>query len=123
LKHHSNLYWKTTLNSSTQMSNDKPFLRLKIASTGEGATFPVHVQPRASRMEICGMHDGALKVRLTSPPVDDAANRQLEEFIAKTLGVAKSKVSVISGTRSRHKKLLVRGVDTEIVASVFNEQT
>ncbi len=95
---------------------------LKISDTADGATFSVHVQPRASRMEICGIQGDSLKVRLTSPPVDDAANRQLEEFIAKRLRLAKSKVSVISGSKSRHKRVLVRDMKAETVASIFNEQ-
>ena len=105
------------------MSNETPQPRLQISATNEGAIFSVRVQPRASRMEICGLQDGSLKVRLTSPPVDDAANRQLEGFIAKTLGIAKSKVTVTSGAKSRHKRVLIRGVDAESVASAFNEQT
>jgi uncharacterized protein (TIGR00251 family) len=105
------------------MSNDVSIHKLNIASTTEGVSFSVHVQPRASRMEICGMQGDALKVRLTSPPVEDAANRQLEEFIAKTLGIAKSKVSVISGTKSRQKRLLIRGVDATTIAAILNEQT
>jgi len=104
------------------MSNNESPLHLNIESNKEGATFSVHVQPRASKMEICGIQGDALKIRLTSPPVDDAANRQLEEFIAKILGIAKSKVAVISGTKSRHKKVLVRGVTAETISLVFNEQ-
>lgn len=96
---------------------------LNIIDTAEGATFSVHVQPRASRVEICGVQGDALKVRLTSPPVDDAANRQLEEFIAKSLRQAKSKVSVISGAKSRHKRILVRGMDAQAVALLLNEAT
>ncbi|WP_041972565.1 DUF167 domain-containing protein [Geobacter sp. OR-1] len=101
------------------MSNDLAKPPLNVTSTGEGATFLVHVQPRASRMEISGIQGDGLKIRLTSPPVDDAANRQLEEFIAKTLGIAKSKVSVISGAKSRQKRLLVRGTDAETVALIL----
>lgn len=88
-----------------------------IAETADGVAFLVHVQPRASRMEICGIQGGELKVRITSPPVDDAANRQLEEFIAKTLGIAKSKVIVTSGAKSRHKKLLIHGETAKTVVS------
>ncbi|MBT0662761.1 YggU family protein [Geobacter pelophilus] len=105
------------------MSLEPSTRQLNISSTNEGVTFAVHVQPRASRMEICGMQGDALKVRLTSPPVEDAANRQLEEFIAKTLGIAKSKVSVISGTKSRQKRLLIRGADATTIAAILNEQT
>lgn len=93
------------------MANDPSPGRLKLTETAAGVCFSVHVQPRSSRTEICGLHGDALKVRLTSSPVDDAANRQLAEFIAKTLGIAKSRVSIIAGTKSRHKTVLVCGVD------------
>ncbi|HBA87141.1 MAG TPA: YggU family protein [Geobacter sp.] len=83
---------------------------LRVTATPEGLVFTVHVQPRASRCEICGPKDGELKLRLTSPPVDDAANKQCVELIAKTLGVAKSRVSIKSGAKSRHKVVRVEGV-------------
>lgn len=104
------------------MSNEIAPHRLIIAESIEGVTFPVHVQPRASRTGITGILGGELKVRLTSPPVDDAANRQLEELIAKTLGIAKSDVSVVAGAKSRHKRVLVRGANQKTVASAINEE-
>ena len=84
---------------------------LRLTVTGDGVLFNVHVQPRASRSEICGVQEGELKLRLTSPPVEDAANRQCIELIAKALGVAKSKVSIKSGAKSRHKVVRVEGVE------------
>lgn len=63
----------------------------------------VHVQPKASRTEIAGTHDGCLKIRLAAPPVDGAANTALIEFIAKRLGIAKSRVRIVSGAASRRK--------------------
>lgn len=83
---------------------------LKVTETATGVVFTVHVQPRASRNEICGVHGGELKLRLTSPPVEDAANKSCVEFLAKSLGVAKSKVSILSGSKSRHKTITVEGV-------------
>ena len=59
---------------------------LKIVVSAEGVTFPVHVQPRASRNELCGLHGEELKLRLTSPPVEDAANKLCIEFLARQLG-------------------------------------
>jgi uncharacterized protein len=82
---------------------------LKISVTGEGITFGVHVQPRASRNELCGIMGEELKIRLTSPPVEDAANRLCVEFLAKLLKVAKSDVTIIAGARSRHKTIRVNG--------------
>jgi len=93
--------------------------RLQVTRSAGGIFFPVHVQPRASRAEICGVKEGELRVRLTSPPVEDAANKQCVELIAKSLGVAKSKVSIKSGAKSRHKVVEVEGVGEEELLSVI----
>jgi len=83
---------------------------LKLTETGDGVVFGVHVQPRASRNELCGVQGDELKLRLTSPPVEDAANKLCIEFLAKQLGVARSKVSIIAGTKSRHKIIRIDGI-------------
>ncbi len=75
----------------------------------EGVVFRVYVQPRASRNEVVGPHNGALKVKLTAPPVDGAANKMCIAFLAKALGVPKSAVKIIAGQTSRSKTVLVRG--------------
>ncbi|ACH38512.1 protein of unknown function DUF167 [Citrifermentans bemidjiense Bem] len=95
---------------------------LRVTATPEGLLFTVHVQPRASRSEICGAKEGELRLRLTSPPVEDAANKQCVELIAKTLGVAKSKVSIKSGAKSRHKVVKVEGVDHDALLSLLKIQ-
>jgi uncharacterized protein len=92
---------------------------LRLTVTGDGILFNVHVQPRASRCEICGIQEGELRLRLTSPPVEDAANRQCVELIAKALGVAKSKVSIKSGAKSRHKVVRVEGVQPDSLLSLL----
>jgi hypothetical protein len=94
---------------------------LRVTETAEGVVFNIHVQPRASRCEICPPKDGELRLRLTSPPVDDAANKQCVELIAKALGVAKSKVTIKSGAKSRHKVVLVQGVESRTLLSIFKE--
>ncbi len=81
------------------------------------ARFAVHIQPRASRTEAAGIHDGAFKIRVAAPPVDNAANRALIEFIAEALGVAKSRVRIISGNTGRRKLLEVDGVTADLVAA------
>lgn len=92
---------------------------VRVTQSPEGLLFTVHVQPRASRSEICGPKDGELRIRLTSPPVDDAANKQCVELIAKSLGLAKSKVSIKSGAKSRHKVVRVEGVDQDDLLRLF----
>jgi uncharacterized protein len=77
----------------------------------EGAvTFDVLVQPRASRAKVGPVHDGRLKVAVTSPPVDGEANAAVIELLAKTFGVAKGAVSVIAGATSRRKTVRVAGI-------------
>lgn len=83
---------------------------LPIREDGDGITFPVHVQPRASRNELCGVVNDAVRLRLTSPPVEDAANKLCMSFLAGLLGVAKSNVSIVAGAHSRHKTVRARGV-------------
>ncbi|HVS78216.1 MAG TPA: DUF167 family protein [Steroidobacteraceae bacterium] len=80
--------------------------------------FEVHVQPRASRTEIAGLHGGALKVRVAAPPVDAAANRALIAFLAESLGVPKRSVRIVTGETSRSKLIEVDGVTPEQVASL-----
>jgi len=93
---------------------------LKVTETGGGVIFGVHVQPRASRNELCGVQGDELKLRLTSPPVEDAANKLCIEFLAKLLGVAKSNVSITSGTKSRHKVVRVNGITARQVRALID---
>jgi uncharacterized protein (TIGR00251 family) len=73
----------------------------------------VYIQPRASRSEVAGMHDGVVKIRIAAPAVENAANLALVEFVAEMLGVAKRSVRVVSGTASRRKVLEIDGVKGE----------
>ena len=72
-----------------------------------GLILSVYVQPRASKNQICGIQGAELKIRLTSPPVDGAANKLCREFVANLFDVAKSAVEIISGETSRHKRLRI----------------
>lgn len=74
----------------------------------EGAViFNVRVVPRASRNEIVGEHDGAMKVRIASPPVDGAANTELIKLLAKRFGVAKNYVEIVGGETSKSKRIKI----------------
>ena len=75
--------------------------------------FSVRVVPRSSRSEIVGEHDDAVKVRLSSPPIDGAANAELIRLFAKKLNVARSNISIVSGGTSKTKRLKVIGVTAE----------
>jgi uncharacterized protein len=73
-------------------------------------TFAVRVQPRASRSEIVGELNGALKVRLAAPPVDGEANEELIRFLAKLFGVSRGQVSILTGQTSKNKLVRVDGL-------------
>ena len=83
---------------------------MRIIDRDNGIEFTVRVIPRSSRSEIVGEFDGAVKVRLSSPPVDGAANAELIRLISKKLGISKSSVEIISGETSKTKRLLISGV-------------
>jgi uncharacterized protein (TIGR00251 family) len=85
----------------------------------EGIIFKVAVQPRGSKNEIVGLQGDALKVRLTAPPVEGAANRLCVDLLAKCLGVRRSDVEIIQGHRSRAKKVLVRSANRDSVESLL----
>ena len=73
----------------------------------------VKVVPRATRDEIVGWLDGALKVRVTAPPQDGRANRALEALLAEALGLKKNAVTVAAGLRSTRKRVAIAGL-TEV---------
>jgi uncharacterized protein (TIGR00251 family) len=77
--------------------------------------FEVYIQPRASRTEVAGMHGDAIKIRIAAPPVDNAANRELIEFVARQLGIAKSRVRIVSGSTGRKKLLEADGTSPELI--------
>ena len=78
-----------------------PFLR----ETSGGTLLLVKLQPRASRNEICGPFGDALKIKVTAPPVDSAANQALIDFIAKKLDCSRNCIQIIRGQKTQHKTL------------------
>ncbi len=83
---------------------------ITIRETGTGLEVVLHVQPRARRNEIAGVHDQALKVKISAPPVDDAANRAVVEFFSDLLDIPKTRITIISGDRSRRKTVRINGL-------------
>ena len=81
--------------------------KLSLKETSDGIAFNVFVQPRSSKNSVVGLYGDALKIKLTAPPVEGAANKMCIDFLAKQLGVAKSTLSIISGHSSRTKRILI----------------
>jgi uncharacterized protein len=86
-------------------TSELPFLTI----LENGLLLSVYVQPRASKNQVCGIQGEELKIRLTSPPVDGAANKLCREFVADLFDVSESSVEIISGKTSRHKRLRILG--------------
>jgi len=81
-----------------------------LRADGKDTLLRVRVQPRASREDIVGLAEGRLRVALTAPPVEGAANDALRRFMAARLGVARGRVTLESGEKSREKTLRVVGM-------------
>jgi len=94
-------------------------MNLRIEERGGAVRIPVRAQPRASRSEIAGEHDGALRVRLAAPPVEGAANDELVRLLARVLGVPRSAVRIVAGERGRTKIVEVEGVDAATALRAF----
>ena len=96
---------------------------IEITEQTDTVVFAVRVQPRASRNAVQGEWRGALKVRLTAPPVDDKANAALCVFLAEQLNIPRSAVRILAGERSRNKRVEVRGVTVEQIRNLAKEGT
>jgi len=79
-----------------------------LKETDQGIVLKVFVQPRSAKNMIAGQHGDALKIKLTAPPVDGAANKMCIQYLAKFLKVPKSALEIISGHSSRTKRILLR---------------
>ena len=95
---------------SAERSKTRKRREFKITDAERGAAFPVRVIPRASRNEIEGVIGNALKVRVTAPPVEGAANKALIELLAERLKIRKSQIEIVAGQTSRHKMISVVGL-------------
>jgi len=83
---------------------------LREQADGASVSLSVHVQPKASRTRIAGLHGDAVKLCITSPPVDGKANAAVIEFFAKLFKIPKAAVTLASGETSRDKRLVLAGI-------------
>ncbi len=88
-----------------------PETQFRINPCERGIRFSVIIQPRSSQNEISGIHNNSLKIRLTSPPVDGAANKTCIKFLSKWLEVSPSRVSIVAGLSSKNKIIEIEGMD------------
>lgn len=73
-----------------------------------GILLHIRVQPKSAATSMAGLHGDALKIRLTAPPADGAANRMCLKFLAKQLGLPPSNLEIVSGHTARHKQVFIQ---------------
>ncbi len=88
-------------------------MTLELKPYKAGIQFAAAIQPRASRNQILRIHNHCLKIKLTSPPVDGAANQACIKFLAKAFGISPSRVSIVKGETSKNKTIQFEGMDPE----------
>ncbi len=86
-----------------------------LRETAGGSLLSVKLQPRASKNEIGTPLGDELKIKVTAPPVDAAANQALVEFLAEKLGCSRGKIELLRGHTARHKTILLHGFQPENV--------
>ena len=92
-----------------------------LRKTDAGVEIFLYIQPRASRNKVVGLQGQELKVALTAPPVDGAANKACCVFLAKFFRLPKSCVRLISGETSRHKRFLLNDADFQKISVLLND--
>ena len=88
-----------------------PETQLRINPYKSGIRFSAIIQPRSTQNEVLGIHNNSLKIRLTSPPVDGAANKTCVKFLAKSLGVSPSKICIVAGLNNKNKTIEIDDID------------
>jgi len=86
----------------------------------KGLTFDIQVIPHASRSELVSVQDGVLKIKVTSPPVEGAANDACIKLLAKELGLKKSQMEISSGAKSRKKTVMIKNISKAELETKIN---
>ena len=93
---------------------------VRLRESKKGLTFDIQVIPHASRAEIVGVQEGALKIKVTAPPVEGAANEACIKLLAKELGLKKSQMEISSGAKSRKKTVLIKDISKAELETKIN---
>ena len=96
---------------------------MEVSETDSGVIFAVRLNPRSSRDAIEGEYAGALKVRVSAPPVEDRANEALRRLLAENLKVPYTAVRIVSGEKSRNKQIEILGVTRGQIAALVRRLT
>jgi uncharacterized protein len=94
---------------------------INFTEKGGAVIFTIRVVPRASKSEIVGEVEGNLRVRISAPPVDGAANQEVVRVLAKAVGIAKSNVAILSGQTSKTKRIRLTGVTAARLQNILGD--
>jgi uncharacterized protein len=92
-----------------------------LRETAQGTVLLLHVQPKASRTQVAGVHGDRLKIRLAAPPVDGAANEELLRFLKESIAFPGARYELARGHASRRKDVLCAGVPPERVRAALEK--
>jgi uncharacterized protein (TIGR00251 family) len=92
---------------------------IEMRQTPKGLILKVHVQPGASKNEVVGEYEGALKIRITAPPANHQANKALIAFLAERLGIRKSQIEILSGYTGRNKTVIFYSCNRELITALL----
>jgi len=95
------------------------YLEVSENNSRSGVVLKVRVRPRASRDEVAGAMEGALKIRLCAPAVENQANEALTKFLSAVLKIPKSSVRILGGERARTKRVEIVGVTRQQVMNLL----
>ena len=93
---------------------------LREQADSASVSLSIHLQPKASRTRLAGLHGAALKLCITSPPVDGKANAAVIEFFAKLFKIPKGAVTIASGEASRDKRIILAGISAGQAEAVLH---
>lgn len=96
---------------------------IPIRETEKGVIFHIQVLPKSSKSAIAGVHNDALKIKVTAPPAEGRANEVCKGVLAEALGVPTSKITILAGHHSRRKTVAVAGrKKKEIESLLFSDK-
>lgn len=98
------------------------FLEISEDANRGTVTFRVRVQPRASKDEVAGVMEGALKIRLRAPAIENRANEALIAFLAELLKTPKAAVRIQGGEHARTKRVEIRGVTRQQILDLLRHE-